>query len=115
MSMTEDEAKRATILASIIETFRPNLSQWSIQQIQVAVRDIYTADLEAAASLLITKGVDRRDGRSVPGLLRGALNDVRAERSRSASSAKQPDPMLSDDEHARSLAVMRRLRSRRGW
>lgn len=110
-----DAAKRATILASVIETFRPHLSQWAIKQVQIAVADINTADLEAAAAQIITKGIDRRDGRSVPGLLRGALDDIRAERARSTSTLKPLARELTDEEHARSLAVMRRLRAGRHW
>jgi len=111
--MNEETQRRATVLTSVIETFRPNLSQWAAQQVATAVAGMATADLEAAATYLLTKGVDRHDGRSIPGLLTYALDRVREERARAADSAWEPEPPMSSEDRGVATAAMRRLREER--
>ena len=113
--MNPEEKRRAAVLASVIETYRPNLSQWATVLVKTALATMSTRDMEEAATYLVTRGIDRQDGRSIPGLLRWALDRVREDRALDAARTAPVDVPMNDEEYATASAKMLRLRQERGW
>jgi len=103
---------RKQLIAVLIETFRPNLGDLAISETFRALDGIKDTELEVAADRLLREGVTGKDGRSIAGLVRSTVAEIRRA-SRTTSAYIRPP--LSDDEHRKSLAEMRRLKEKRGW